>query len=212
MLPTPKLPFKREDYLSFYEPAEDSFLLLDGIEKDLNILKACNPSLIMELGPGSGIGMSFLSILFPFSHCLGIDINPRACAATLKTAAANKCIVEVVNGDLLTSLRPGCKADIIIFNPPYVLTGQEEVARSKLEQTWAGGINGRVVIDRVLPAVKQFLADRGYFYLIVINENGVEDIRKEMEDRGFSSAVVMYRVAGWEGLSLLRFQNRVEII
>jgi release factor glutamine methyltransferase len=49
--PTPSLDhFKRADYNNFYEPAEDSFLFLDGLIKDRQILQELNPKLILEIG------------------------------------------------------------------------------------------------------------------------------------------------------------------
>jgi len=41
-----------------------------------------------------------------------------------------------------------------VFNPPYVPTPEEEVSRAGIAQAWAGGMHGRVVIDKVLPLVK----------------------------------------------------------
>ena len=42
---------------------------------------------------------------------------------------------------------------IQVFNPPYVLTPDEEVHRNGIARAWAGGRNGRRVIDRVLSLV-----------------------------------------------------------
>lgn len=40
-----------------------------------------------------------------------------------------------------------------------------------IEAAWAGGIRGREVTDRFLPAVAQLLSSNGLFYLITIAEN-----------------------------------------
>ena len=205
MFSTPKLPFKREEYKYFYEPAEDSFVVLDGLEKDIEMLASFDPSLALEIGPGSGIAISFLARLFPSCFCVGVDINEKACEATAKTASFNNVVVDCVRGDLLSSFR-NSKFDIILFNPPYVLTGDEEVGQKDITAAWAGGMDGRSVIDRILPVIHQYLAVNGIFYLITVKENNLEDIKEKMSKTGFKSDLVLYRVAGWEGLSLTRFQ------
>lgn len=49
---------------------------------------------------------------------------------------------------------------------------------------------------------------QGVFYLIVINENKPQEIIQEMNVLGFDASVILYRVCGWEGLSLLRFTRK----
>ena len=40
--------------------------------------------------------------------------------------------------------------DVILFNPPYVPTPDDEINGNGIEISWAGGVNGRRIIDRFL--------------------------------------------------------------
>ncbi len=54
--------------------------------------------------------------------------------------------------DLGQNIRPQT-VDLLVFNPPYVPSEQEELGRADIAAAWAGGLNGRVVIDRFLSLV-----------------------------------------------------------
>lgn len=101
------------------------------------------------------------------------------------------------------------KVDILLFNPPYVVTPTEEMGGTDISAAWAGGINGRQVIDQLLPQVSQLLSERGVFYLLVIEENlrlgYPDDITKAIP--GYTSRVVLNRKSGPERLSVLCYSN-----
>ena len=40
----------RKEYKGVYEPSEDTFLLLDCLEKDANYLKMLEPTICLEIG------------------------------------------------------------------------------------------------------------------------------------------------------------------
>ena len=46
------------------------------------------------------------------------------------------------------------KVDILIFNPPYVPTPSEEINSIGIEAAWAGGVDGREIIDLFIPMIK----------------------------------------------------------
>ncbi|KAL2441097.1 hypothetical protein ABEF95_011943 [Exophiala dermatitidis] len=99
------------------------------------------PPLVVELGPGSGVIIAFLTahahtIFGQSVLSLGVDVNPHACLATRTTvenalyetktstesnSTSNSIYLASLTGDLTTPLRPG-EVDVLIFNPPYVPT------------------------------------------------------------------------------------------
>ncbi|KAI9710561.1 MAG: S-adenosylmethionine-dependent methyltransferase [Bogoriella megaspora] len=146
MLPTPStrhVPFDR-----VYEPAEDSFLLLDTLSSPpqtefLHQRFACRSDsgacpLIVEIGTGSGVVLAFLTAhaqeLFGRSDVLslGTDISSFACSATRETVAnalqeadvaglSKAVFLDAMDCDLGSALHPK-SVDVLIFNPPYVPT------------------------------------------------------------------------------------------
>lgn len=145
MLPTPST-----DHVAFeriYEPAEDSYLLLDTLSSSsekaflqarFGSIASSNTPLVVEIGTGSGVVISFVDahaeIIFGRSDILtaGIDVNRYACEATEETVkvAEKEQVAQGKShgfylgntlGDLGSPLRKGV-VDVLIFNPPYVPT------------------------------------------------------------------------------------------
>lgn len=152
MLPTPStghVPFDR-----VYEPAEDSYLLLDTLSSssETSFLTAhfppsTPPPFVVEIGTGSGVVLAFITAhathIFGRSDIisLGVDINSHATIATAKTVIV-ACEVEKSAGkepghylgnsigDLTTPLKDE-SVDVLVFNPPYVPTDDLPIAPEK---------------------------------------------------------------------------------
>ncbi|KAJ7693678.1 S-adenosyl-L-methionine-dependent methyltransferase [Mycena rosella] len=217
MIPTPDLSHLRaEDYEHVYEPAEDTFILLDALEQDADELISMKPRISLEIGSGSGCVSSFLGSITGSSAVLYLctDINPRACRCSLSTGYQNKIPLQLVNTSLANPLlaRLHKSVDIIVFNPPYVPTIRDEVSAAQLDReiggSWAGGEDGMQVTDTFFPQVDNLLAPHGRFYLVAVAQNNIPDIQRRMqEDYALESKVVLQRRAGREHLSVLRFKR-----
>ncbi len=46
----PIIPLGSKDFEQVYEPAEDSFLFMDALEKELPFLRSLDPTIVLELG------------------------------------------------------------------------------------------------------------------------------------------------------------------
>uniref|UniRef100_A0A2K5J2Z7 Methyltransferase HEMK2 n=1 Tax=Colobus angolensis palliatus TaxID=336983 RepID=A0A2K5J2Z7_COLAP len=130
-----------------YEPAEDTFLLLDALEAAAAELAGVE--ICLEVGAGSGVVSAFLASM----------IGPQALY----------------------------------------------VGSHGIEAAWAGGRNGREVMDRIFPLVPDLLSPRGLFYLVTIKENNPEEILKTMKTKGLQGTTALSRQAGQETLSVLKF-------
>jgi release factor glutamine methyltransferase len=138
MLPTPSTSHVCFDRV--YEPAEDSYLLLDTLSSPSETAflqgrfkHARTPPLVLEVGVGSGVVLAFVAgnagRLFGRNDVLtlGTDINSFACKAASQTVRTSikerederSVFLDVVNGDLASVIRPG-SIHVCIFNPPYV--------------------------------------------------------------------------------------------
>ena len=89
-----------------------------------------------------------------------------------------KCKLEWVTSDFTLNMqRLEGKIDILIFNPPYVPCTDEEMQHAlKCKDStaaWAGGYKGREVINRIIPKVRTLLSPAGWFYLLLIEDNGI---------------------------------------
>lgn len=132
------------------------------------------------------------------------DINEHAIRITQQTALQNKLnigtngttdnttdninnsIIETHLCDLATPLLETYKQqiDVLIFNPPYVPTPDEEVGSNGIEASWAGGTHGRVVLDRALPQIASLLSyPHGAAYVITVDDNKPEQIASFMKQQ-----------------------------
>lgn len=197
-----------------YEPAEDTFLLLDGLEADLDALKAAEPRICLEIGSGSGCVSAFLSKILGPSSAVYIctDINPHSNKATRGTGRQNQVELDPVNAVFALPLQQRLRGsvDVVLFNPPYVPTSFEEAQMSQnqgdIGGAWAGGWDGMEVTNKFLEQVEELLSPQGRFYLVALKQNNVPQIRQRMEDRfKLHSEVVIERRAGREYLYIIRF-------
>jgi len=130
--------------LRVYEPAQDTFLILDSLQKDADRFRARPPALCLEIGTGSGCVITFLGKLcqelartepsFPLPRLMATDINPHAVQIARATALENGLpALEAVCTDLVDGLLPEIahKVDVLIFNPPYVPTEEAEFVKAQ---------------------------------------------------------------------------------
>lgn len=207
-----------EEFQYVYEPAEDSFLLMDALEADLAHLIHAKPTICVEIGSGSGVIVTAVAKSLRETACFAVDINPRACEITKRTANVNDAPLHVMNMNLLHGFRPH-SVDILIFNPPYVVTSDEEMMmtdevfqsdalNANITKSWAGGVDGRRIMDQVFDQLDSILTANGVAYVLVIAENKPQEIIVKLNGMRFRTEVVAERRIRGEHLFVLRIQRQ----
>eukprot|EP00297_Palpitomonas_bilix_P025089 CAMPEP_0113899362 /NCGR_PEP_ID=MMETSP0780_2-20120614/19978_1 /TAXON_ID=652834 /ORGANISM="Palpitomonas bilix" /LENGTH=203 /DNA_ID=CAMNT_0000891499 /DNA_START=222 /DNA_END=830 /DNA_ORIENTATION=+ /assembly_acc=CAM_ASM_000599 len=196
-----------EEYV--YEPSEDTYLLMDALDKDRERLGECKRGITMEIGSGSGVVSKHLIDLLPHPVLhFATDLNPSAAKATRALADKQANIVEVVQCDLCLPL---CRqlehaVDVLLFNPPYVVTDTDEVEQDVAARSWAGGVEGMEVTTRALNLLPSLLSKEGLAYFVVLEENDPRGIAKVLGPKGIKTTAMLSRRQGDEHLIILRFQ------
>ena len=141
-----------------YEPAEDSYLLSETLEKEIPFLLKENPELkVLEIGSGSGIQLKMLlSLGIKKENIFGCDINPDAILNCQNIG------FNVINSNIFSKIKG--KFDLIIFNPPYLPINSEEDKESQLATT--SGIKGSKLINKFLKKADSFLNPSGQIFLL----------------------------------------------
>ncbi|KAH8051292.1 protein methyltransferase [Aureococcus anophagefferens] len=159
------------DWDAVYEPAEDTFLLLDALFAERSSLRALGDATVVEVGPGSGVVSAYVAALLAAQapRVVCVDVNPRACAlsrgprrrtarASTSSAATSRRAYRGV--PRRRGRRQACpqvprsgSVGALVFNPPYVPTPRAEVGGAGIEASWAGGDRERPDdIARILAA------------------------------------------------------------
>lgn len=207
-----------------YEPAEDSFLLADCAVSEVSKLLPENEGhadsfFVFEVGCGSGFVSAFLKNHFPKIHLTAIDINPSAvsCAQMngvqvfesdmfnlFKNSPLTSSVGALLPNSVFPPAKPPLGFDLILFNPPYLPTAEDEKVEGMLNYAFDGGISGRDSIDRFLAEVGDYLKESGFFLLLISSITGLDEVACEMEKNGFSAEVIGTAKVSFEELMVLK--------
>lgn len=178
-----------------YEPSEDTFLLAENLDVK-------EGDRVLDVGTGCGI-LAVLSALKAF-WVLALDINPKAVRCAKVNARRNGVLKKIsfVCGDLFKPLKRGIVFDLILFNAPYLPV--EEEPKEWIEYAWAGGRNGRKVIDRFLNDVSNYLRYNGRLLLVQSSLSNIEETLTILEGSGFKAKIADRRKFFFEEIVLIK--------
>lgn len=177
-----------------YEPAEDTFLLLK-----VALEEAGPDDRILEMGCGRGM---ISKRLIPIARkVIATDINPGAVRALQRAG------IDAVQADLFCGIRS--RFDLVLFNPPYLPTAEDEVLKGWLNFAFDGGKTGRDTINRFLETLKDRLdPERGRALLLVSSLSGSSEVEEKALEEGLTVEVVAREKYFFEELFVLRLALR----
>ncbi len=168
-----------------YEPAEDTFLIAEK-------MRVKEDDTVLDMGTGCGI----LAVLAAekAKSVVAVDVNPYALQCAAKNAESNgvKERIEFRRGDLFQSIKQNERFSLILFNAPY-LPSEPDEEKSWIGKAWAGGQNGRKIVDRFVMDAPKFLAAGGRIQLVqssLSNVNRTIEMFSELDLRAMVIAQV----------------------
>lgn len=183
------MPMNIDDKDEVYEPAEDTFLLLKTA-----LTEARPTDSVLEIGCGKGLICRHLAP--KVRSILATDINPHASRITKESG------IPSVRADLFKGLN--AEFDMIIFNPPYLPTSEEERINGWINYALDGGQSGRETINRFLEELRSHLSPGGRALLLVSSLTGLKEIEALAAARGWNFSWIASEKHFFEELRVIK--------
>jgi release factor glutamine methyltransferase len=168
-------------YEEVYEPAEDSFLFAENLD-------VAEGSAVLDLGAGCGI----LGVLATkkAGNVLSVELNPYAVRCAKENSKLNhmRGKMSFLQADLFTAMAANAAFDLVLFNAPYLPSDECEAA-SWIGRSWAGGADGRQVVDRFIAEVPVHLKPGGRVLLMQSTLTGVEETLRKFTEQNLRAKV-----------------------
>jgi len=178
-----------------YEPSEDTFLIAEKmtVSKD---------DVVLDMGTGCGI----LAVLAAkkTKKVVAIDINPQAIKYAKKNAEINGVRTQIDHriGDLFQSIKKTEFFSLILFNSPY-LPSEPYEEKSLIGKAWAGGPNGRQVIDRFIADAPKFLVAGGRILLVQSSLSNISRTLEKFNEMNLMASVIAQVKVPFEIIALI---------
>jgi release factor glutamine methyltransferase len=175
-----------------YDPSDDTMLLANNLSAKKN-------DVVLEIGVGSGY-VSLVAAQIA-RIVVGTDVNPYAIKLAKLNAKLNSISnVEFILGDLFSPIEG--RFDLILMNPPY-LQEVEGIEHRYIDLSWNGGQNGRMITDRFLQEVENYLKTTGRILMVQSSHSDYNKTIKVLSGKGFGVKTIAEKRLFFETLYLI---------
>lgn len=186
-----------ETHSEVYDPAEDTYLLLDAIDIKKN-------DSVLEIGTGCGI--IALECARIGANVICTDINPIAVELVKKNYMMNQSLLngnfDIRLGDLFSPLLSSETFDVIIFNPPYLPIKKDEHVGGWYDVALNGGKFGLDVTKRFIEGLSKFLKKNGKAYFIFSSLSDKKKLEQIIKKNKLDSEIILNKKFDDETLSV----------
>ena len=173
-----------------FAPISDSRFLADVLREQTLAPRAT----VLDVCTGSGI-LAVTAAMRGARAVTAVDMSRRAVLTAALNARLNGVRVDARRGDLFAPV-DGQRFDVIVSNPPYVPAETEELPTKGPQRAWDAGLDGRVVLDRLIEEATAHLKPSGCLLLVSSSVLGTERTLATMRDAGLEDVDVIARRRG----------------
>jgi release factor glutamine methyltransferase len=163
-----------------YRPWHDTWLLARALAAERSLPGAR----VLDLCTGTG-ALAVLAARCGAADVTAVDIRPNAVWNVRLNALLRRVSVQARRGDVDSTA--GSRFDVIVANPPYV---PADVVPRGGARHWAGGPDGRAVLDRLCAATGQMLAPGGVLLLVQSSLSDEARTLERLRANGLTADVV----------------------
>jgi release factor glutamine methyltransferase len=179
-----------------YEPAEDTELLI-------RCIKLKEADRILEIGTGTGVVA--IHCAKHGSKVTATDICEDALELARENADSNSVDLDLRHGDLFGPVDG--EFDVVIFNPPYLPTSQEDLTHSPLDTALDGGPDGTEVALRFMRGLSEHLAEEGRVFMVISSLQDTDRIEREILAHNFAYRSIGKERFDFETISVLELRR-----
>lgn len=137
----------------------------------------------------TGSGLLAVTAARAGARATAIDVGRRAVLCAWLNGRLNGAAVRARRGDLLEPVA-GERFHVIASNPPYVPSEDEALPTAGLRRAWDAGLDGRVLLDRLIAQAPAHLQPGGALLVTHSTIIGEQETLRRMGDAGLEPAVL----------------------